>query len=135
MKAASFIHHSSQSISVGSLEVALEMYTSILDCEVIFRPENGHKWAMVAQKQTNFSIQVIEVEEKPIKNLEIKKHTHIAFISDNPSGVISKAKKWAKNKGCKFTSGGWTDKELFFDLPSIFINSVIEVMHTSITEE
>jgi hypothetical protein len=30
--------------------------------------------------------------------------------------------------------GGWSEKELWFDLPDVFTNFVIEIMHTSIVE-
>lgn len=134
MKTDPRLHHYAQNITKGSLEVILEMY-KIFDCEVVYRPSNGYQWAMVGQKQLNFPIQIVEADEKPISDLDTKRKTHIAFISDNPKGIIKKVEHWAKRKNISFREGGWSEKERYFDLPDLFVNFVVEVMHTSIEEE
>jgi len=90
---------------------------------------------MVGQKQLRFAIQIAEVSDSPITNIDIKKRTHIAFISDDPQAIIDKVEIWAKSKNINFRQGGWSDKERYFDLPDIFVNIVVEIMHTSIEEE
>lgn len=127
------LHHYAQNIIQGSLEDVLEMY-KLFNCEVVYRPNNGYKWAMVGQSQIRFAIQIVETEEKPISDIELKRKTHIAFLSDNPQELIDKVETWAKSKNFDFRQGGWSDKEKYFDLPDIFINFVVEVMHTSIEE-
>lgn len=78
-------------------------------------------------------VQFIETDQKP-QSTEVKKNSHIAFLSDNPQGTISNLKKEIESKGIKFQQGSWSDKELYFDCPEIFIDFVIEIMHPSIVE-
>ncbi|HEY4509015.1 MAG TPA: hypothetical protein VJC13_01880 [Candidatus Paceibacterota bacterium] len=134
MKIDPRLHHYAQNITKGSLPDVLEMY-KIFDCEVVYQPNNGYQWAMVGQKQLHFAIQVVEVDEKPIPDLDTKRKTHIAFLSDDPRGVIKKVENWAISKNIKFREGGWSEKECYFDLPDLFVNFVVEIMHTSIEEE
>lgn len=90
---------------------------------------------MVGQLPLQFAIQITEVSDAPIENLDKKRQTHIAFISDNPKEVVDKIKTWAGGKGFAFREGGWSEIERYFDLPDMFVNFVIEVMHTSIEEK
>lgn len=128
------LHHCCHNITTGSLDKVLEMF-DLLKCPVVYRPNNGYRWAMVGQPQLDFSLQVSEVSGKPIDDLETKCQVHIAFISDNPREVIDQIEKWASDKGISFREGGWSEKERYFDLPELFVNFVVEVMHTSIEEE
>ncbi len=134
MKLDPRLHHYAQNVYKGTLEDVLEMYT-LFNCGVVYRPNNGYKWAMVAQSQLQFAIQIVEVDDLPISDIELKRKVHIAFISDNPQEIIDKVESWANSKNIKFRQGGWSDKERFFDLPDLFVNFVVEVMHTSIEEE
>ena len=134
MKINPRLHHCAQNITKDSLEDVIDMF-KIFDCTVNYRPDNGHKWAMVSQKELRFSIQIVEVNNDSVSDIEIKKQTHIAFISDNPQKLIDKVGNWAKDKDIKFKQGGWSSKELYFDLPDIFVNFVVEVMHSSIVGE
>ena len=128
------LHHYAQNISKGTLEDVLEMY-AILGCEIVYRPNNGYKWAMVAQQPLRFAIQIVEVDEKPIADIELKRKVHVAFLSDNPQEVINKVEAWAQTISINFRQGGWSERERYFDLPDIFVNFVVEVMHTSIEKE
>lgn len=128
------LHHYSQQIVPESLEKVLEMY-EILGCKVVYRPDGEFRWAMVGQEQLRFAIQIVETKSVPIESLELKRQTHIAFLSDNPQSVIDKIKVWAQSKSILIREGGWNNKELYFDLPEIFINFVVEVMHSSIEED
>jgi len=86
---------------------------------------------MVKQKPISLTIQIIETKDRPI-SIKQKVNTHIAFLSNTPKKDIEEIKRWAGNKNIKFRHGGWSDKELWFDLPGLFTNFVIEIMHTSI---
>lgn len=128
------LHHYAQQIIPNSLGDVLEMYEK-LNCKVIYKPETKIPWALVGQEQLKFAIQVLESESKPIEDLEIKKQAHVGFISDNPRELLNEIKNWADSKNIKFREGGWSEKEFYFDLPDVFINFVVEVMHTSIVED
>ncbi len=128
------LHHSCHNITTGSLETVLEMF-ALLKCQVGYRPNDGYQWAMVEQPQLDFSLQIAEVSDTPIEDIAKKCQVHIAFISDDHHGVIYQVKEWAESKGIAFREGGWSEKERHFDLPELFVNFVIEVMHTSILDE
>lgn len=126
------LHHYCQNIKRGYLNEVVEMY-KLLGFDVVYTPPEGD-WIMVGQPDLHFSIQIAQVDDIPEKDLDIKKRTHIAFISDNPQEILNKIKKWAEINNIKYREGGWSDIERYFDLPDIFINFVAEVMHTSIEE-
>lgn len=128
------LHHYCQNVTPGSLEKVIEMYT-LLDLDVVYRPPKGTSWAMVGQKQLRFAIQISEVNEIPIADIDIKKRTHIAFISENPQKIVDAVREWARAKGFQFREGGWSPIERYFDLPDLFVDFVVEVMHTSIEKE
>lgn len=133
MKIDPRIHHYCQNITKGNLELVVEMY-KLLKFKVVYTPPNKD-WIMVGQDEPRFAIQIIQADDKPIEDIDKKRQTHIAFLSDNPQAVIDGIEKWAKNKGIKFRQGGWSAIERYFDLPDIFVNFVVEVMHTSIENE
>ena len=133
MKTDPRLHHYAQNITPHNLENVIEMY-SLFNCKVVYRPNNEHQWAMVGQEQLRFAIQIVESSEAPIMDIDMKRKTHIAFLSDNPQDLIDKVEEWAKTKNYKFRQGGWSPKERYFDLPEVFINFVVEIMHTSIEE-
>ncbi len=128
------LHHYCQNITKGHLQDMVEMY-KLLGLDVVYTPPpSKFPWVMVGQPQLRFAIQITEVTDAPIENLDKKRQTHIAFLSDNPQEVIDKVGVWAEGKGFKFRDGGWSKIERYFDLPDIFVNFVVEVMHTSIEE-
>ncbi len=134
MKIDPRLHHYAQKIVPDSLEKVLEMYEK-LGCKVVYRPDGKYRWAMVGQDELRFAIQIVEYDEKPLADSDNKKGSHIAFLSDDPQGIVNTIKDWCLVKEIKFIQGGWSDRELYFDLPDIFVNFVVEVMHTSIEEE
>jgi|TARA_B100002003_G_C14054141_1_gene507620 hypothetical protein len=125
------IHHFAYNISPNSLEVVLDLFEK-LECKMYYREEN-ERWCVIKQKTIPASIQLIETKDKPVPTKK-KINTHIGFLSDTPKEDIEKIKQWSEEKGIKFKQGKWSDKELWFDLPDLFINFVIEIMHTSIIE-
>lgn len=131
MKTDPHLHHYCQQIMPNTLEVVLEMY-ELLGCKAAYRPRNDNSWAMVAQEKLNFAIQIVEAPGTPIEDINVKNNSHIAFITDDPQGVVKKIRDWAEAKGIKFREGLWYEGALYFDLPDIFLNFVVEVMHTSI---
>ena len=133
MKIDPKLHHYCQNITRGNLDLIVEMY-ELLKFKVVYTPPSKD-WVMVGQDDLRFAIQVTQVDDKPIEDIDEKRRTHIAFLSDNPQGVIDEVEAWAKKKNLRFTQGGWSPIERYFDIPDIFVNFVVEVMHTSIEKE
>ena len=133
MKIDPKLHHYCQNITRGSLDLVVEMY-KLLKFKVVYTPPS-EDWIMVGQDDLRFAIQITQVDDKPIEDLDMKRKTHIAFLSDDPQGVIDGVEAWAKNENLKFRQGGWSPIERYFDLPDVFVNFVVEVMHTSIENE
>ncbi len=125
------LHHVSYNIAPNSLELVLELMEK-LGCTLAYREKNA-RWCMIQQKPNPINIQIIETKDQPIP-IEKKTNTHIAFLSDTPKEDIEEIKQWSKHNNIKFRQGSWSDKELWFDLPDVFISFVIEIMHTSIVE-
>lgn len=134
MKTDPRLHHSCFNIAEGSLEKAIEAF-ALFDCVVVYRPSGDASWAMIGQKQLRFAIQLAEISGVPVQDMQEKRRTHIAFISDDPRAVIEKVSLWAKKEGIAFREGGWSKIERYFDLPEIFMDFVVEVMHSSIEKE
>jgi len=125
------LHHFAYNIKPKQLEVVLELF-KMLGCSLAYR-EGKSRWCQIEQKPIPIDIQIIETKNDAV-TLDIKINTHIAFLSDSPKKDINKIEEWAKNKNIQFIKGGWSEKELWFDLPNIFTNFVVEIMHTSIIE-
>lgn len=125
------LHHFAYNITPNNLELVIELFEK-LGCAPAYREKNA-RWCMIAQKSIPVDIQIIEIKDKSIP-IKKKTDTHIAFLSDKPKEDIKMIKQWSKNKNIKFRQGGWSGKELWFDLPDVFTNFVIEIMHTSIVK-
>jgi hypothetical protein len=127
----SILHHFAYNITPKNLELVIELFEK-LGCALAYR-EDGARWCMIKQNSIPIDIQVIETNDSEIP-IEKRINTHIAFISDTHNEDLEEVRKWAEEKGIEFRQGGWSDKELWFDLPGIFVNFVIEIMHTSVAE-
>ena len=125
------LHHFAYNITPNNLELVIELFEE-LGCELAYKEKNA-RWCMIAQKSIPIDIQIIETKDSPTP-IKKKVNTHVAFLSDRPKEDVEKIKQWAKNKDVKFKQGGWSDKELWFDLPDLFVNFVIEIMHTSVVK-
>lgn len=134
MNSAARLHHCCQNISKGSLQDVIEMY-ELLNCKITYQPSYNAGWVMIGQDQLRFDIQITEVDDAPVEDISKKLQTHIAFISDEPQNIIDSVRLWAEKKGLKFREGGWSERERYFDLQDVFVNFVVEVMHSSIEEE
>ena len=126
------LHHFAYSITPDSLELFLKLLEK-MGCSLDYR-EGDSRWCMIKQGSVKAFIQVTEVHDCPVVDSNKKINTHLAFLSDNPKDDVLEVKSWAKNNNIKFRSGSWSDKELWFDLPDIFLNFVVEIMDRSVVE-
>ena len=111
MKIDPRLHHYCQNITKGNLDTVIEMY-KLLKFKVVYTPP-AKDWIMVGQDEPRFAIQIIQVDDAPIEDINMKRQTHIAFLSDNPQGIIDEIKRWAEGKGLKFREGGWSSLERY----------------------
>jgi len=94
MKIDPKLHHYCQNITWGSLDLVVEMY-NLLKFKVVYTPPSKD-WIMVGQDELRFAIQITQVDDKPVEDIDNKRKTHIAFLSDNPQGFIDEVESWAK---------------------------------------
>lgn len=131
MKTDPQLHHTAKRITPKSLELVVEVF-ELLGCKVTFREGNA-RWVMIGQDGLSFDIQLVEVDETPI-HTKSRVSSHVAFISNYPEEQIAKVEEWAQKKNIKFEKGGWNEKEQWFDLPELFVDFVVEIMHVSVVE-
>ncbi len=125
------LHHCAKRIIPNSLEFIMNLFKQF-GCQESYW-ETGARWAMIEQRGSNTIIQFIETDQVPQKT-ESKRNSHIAFLSDDPQMDISTITKWICEQNKKIIVGKWSDKELYFDCPEVFVDFVIEVMHKSIVD-
>ncbi len=125
------LHHCAKRITPNSLEFVMDLFDQ-LGCQESYW-ENGARWAMIEQKGSNTIIQFIENDQSP-QTTEDKRNSHIAFLSSDPQRDVSMIKEWICKQNKEIYVGNWSDKELYFDCPEVFIDFVIEIMHKSIVE-
>lgn len=126
------LHHFAYTIQPNTLETVLELFEKF-DCTVAYR-KDGARWCQIEQKPTPIDIQIIETDVQPTP-LGIKTSTHISFLSHTPTEDIDVVEKWSGEKNTRFIRGQWSEKEQWFDLPDLFTNFVIEIMHTSVIDD
>jgi len=126
------LHHVAYSIAPNTLETVFEVFGH-LGCTMSYR-EKGARWCLVEQEGVSIKIQLIETADVPVYDRGVRTNTHIAFISDEPRKVLEIVRTWTHTRGVSFREGGWSERELWFDLPDVFKNFVVEVMHTSVVE-
>ena len=127
-------HHCCVNVATGSLETAIELF-ELLEFRVVYAPPGGARWIMLGQQEPRCGLRSAEVEAEPIADAGEKVPTHVALLSDDPRAVLDRVEQWALSKGLAFRRGGWSQRELWFDLQSVFLTFVVEVMHTSVEEE
>jgi hypothetical protein len=122
------LHHCSYKISIGESEL-LQAFCEFLGAKLIWEgKDQGREITM--QFSNKFNIQFSEIKEKPVSS-DNKKETHLAFSSSNPKKDLTKIQKWFTKNHINTEIGKWSEKELWIDCPSIFINFVIEVLDTN----
>ncbi len=89
---------------------------------------------MLAQDGLDFDIQLIEVEGTPLEG-EARRDSQISFVSQSPLEHIEKVRLWAEEKKLTFLHKSWNEHEHYFDLPGLFVDWVVEIMHVSVVGE
>ncbi len=123
------LHHTAKRIAPNSLEFVMALFEELGCLESYWA--HGARWAMIEQKDCDTIVQFIETDQLPQPTKD-KINSHIAFLSRDPKEDISSIKKWITKQNRKICIGSWSDKELYFDCPEVFIDFVIEIMHVDI---
>ena len=126
------LHHCAYKITPNSLEFVMDLFGQ-LGCRNSYW-ENGARWAMIEQNNRDTIIQFIETDCLEPQPTEDKKNSHIAFLSNDPQKDVSIIKQWICKQNKEVLVGHWSDTELYFDCPTVFIDFVVEIMHKSIVE-
>lgn len=89
--------------------------------------------AILHQQGSGIDIQVICSDAfHPQRN---KHRSHVGFISSQPTEERDAIRKWSEDRGLTVELGQWSERELWIDLPDVFLDFVIEVMDRKILEE
>lgn len=80
-------------------------------------------------------LQFIETEDK-IQAAEIKKLSHIAFVSPNPKEELERIKDFVSSLGLQYQQGAFAGEGYYwFDCPDLFVDFVVEIMDLSVLRE
>lgn len=124
-------HHFAYSIAPGSMEFVLEVFQK-LGYELDYR-EGEARWCLLGSDDSDSLIQLIESDDAR-NNIVNKMNTHIGFVSDDPARDVAKVESFVNSGGRDFQSGQWSPQELWFDLPGVFNNFVVEIMDKSVLD-
>lgn len=124
------LHHSAHQVAAGSKDLVTELFTSKLGFREVFRNELA---VLLRQDQKNVDIQFIAKFPGPGVEREEKILSHIGFTSDSPIEDLKELQEWFRERGHESEIGQYyddTDMDLWFDVPGVFLDFVIEVVHT-----
>lgn len=126
------LHHTAMRVRPTKLKLAIGAF-ELLGCKNTYMPASAN-WVILSQGDGRLNIQLIESNKLSVKG-DNKLKSHLGFISKTPASDIAKVKKWAVKNKITFKQGHWSDLELWFDLPNIYVDFVVEIMHESVLEE
>lgn len=124
------IHHGAFRISRGSLQRVVELFQTLGFREFERSVRDGEAAAYLGQSKVLFCIQVNEADAQDI-TFKQKLYSHIAFVSDDPRADRDALVSWCTTNDTKTTVGEWSDHELWIDCPDLFVDFVIEFLHSS----
>ncbi len=125
------LHHCSYKIASNSIDFVIALFAEI-DFKLLEKSKDG-KAAWLSQKGKDFVLQFCESKEKQLSTKD-KYNSHVAFISKTPKQDVIRLKKWILHNHVSVTEGSWSGKEFYLDCPDVFLDFVIEIMHSSIAE-
>lgn len=118
------LHHSAYRISLGHSQLMQE-FCEYLGARLVWEGhDQGREIAM--EFDNGYRIQFSEINETPTESKN-KQEAHLAFLSENPKTDMDTVDNWFSEAGVQTNRGQWSDRELWIDLPEIFIDFVIEI--------
>jgi hypothetical protein len=125
------IHHRSGQVVYRYLDDAVALFVEHLGFEHVLAQDG---FAFVRQPGSNVDIQLL-AGSSSITPQGNKTHSHIAFISDRPAEEREAMRLWCEGRGLATEQGQWSDRELWIDLPDVFLDFAIEIAHPSLLVE
>ena len=129
------LHHSAHQIAEGTKDLVAELFMNQLEFQKVFQNELT---VLLRQRDIPFDIQFIGKSPGPSVPQDIKIGSQIAFLSDSPTQDLAALQKWFQEKGLESEIGQYYDEndmDLWFDVPGVFLDFVIEVIHPQFLEE
>ncbi len=124
------LHHRAGQVAQQHFDDARSLFTECLGFEEFVATEH---MAILHQAGSGIDIQLICSE---VFDPQLNKHqSHLGFISSEPKQERDLIQRWSESRGLTVEVGQWSDRELWIDLPDVFLDFVIEVMDRRILEE
>ncbi len=117
------LHHRSGQVAYKHLDLAVDFFTEKLGCRVIVRMDGI---VFLRQEGASVDLQLVGVPTRPAQ--DGKELSHIGFLSDDPHGDRKDLQEWLKERGHDAELGQWSDRELWLDIPGVFLDFVIELL-------
>lgn len=127
-------HHCSKRINKDNFDLAIKLFQKlgfVLEDKWV-EPDNVIS-AILNFPSKSISLQLLSSEDPSIPTYN-KKDSHVCLITNNPKKELLGIKSWASKHHLKYIENSFSDKEFYFDLPELFIDFVIEIMHRSVVE-
>lgn len=125
-------HHVALRIRPGQLDICLQLFTRLGFQTFEIAP--NHRAAWIGQPAVDFTLQLNETElDSPQQEKRIR--SHAAFLDAEPAARIREIESWLAEQGIRCETGGWSDREFWFDCPDLFADFVVEIMHPSVAGE
>lgn len=124
------LHHRSGQVARQHLVDARALFTECLGFKEFVATDH---MSILHQEGSGIDIQLICSDAfQPQQN---KHSSHLGFISSQPKDERDSIRQWSEDRGLTVVTGQWSDRELWIDLPDVFLDFVIEVMDRRILEE
>lgn len=124
------LHHRSGQVTRRHFSDACALFVEVLGFRKVLATDT---MAILHQSGSGIDIQIICSDSfDPQGN---KHQSHIGFISAHPLKDREAIRQWSEDRGLGTTLGQWSDRELWIDLPEVFLDFVIEVMDRRILDE
>ncbi len=124
------LHHRAGQVARRHFDDARALFVETLGFDQFVATDH---MAILHQAGSGIDIQLICSEDfDPQQN---KHRSHLGFISTHPMEDREAIRRWCEDRGLVTELGQWSDRELWIDLPDVFLDFVIEVMDRKILDE
>ncbi|MCB0359131.1 MAG: hypothetical protein KDD44_05835 [Bdellovibrionales bacterium] len=123
------LNHVSNRISLGTLDLMIELMTSELNFRVLRRTATD---VWLRQNDANVDIQFCETDAPAASG--DKHNSHISFLSETPEAGLKHLADWFSQRGIRTVLGSWSNREFWLDAPEVFVDFTLESMTPDLAE-